>query len=307
MDRRTFIINQARAGLVLAGAAGLGLPARVLSAGTPDPDLSVVKGDPGPATRAAVELLGGMSRFVKKGQRVVIKPNMSFARPVEAGANTHPAVVRELAAMCREAGAGRVLVLDNPLAEAEACLERSGIAAACRDLDEGMVHQVENPRLFAPADIPGAVALTRTEVMREVLKAEVLIAAPAAKSHSSAGVSLSLKGMMGLVLNRRDFHWKYDLDEAIVDLASLLKPALVVIDGSRVLSSGGPGGPGKILGARTIIASTDMVAADATAVESFEWYGRRFKASQVRHLKLAAQRGLGRLDVAGLKVKTAVL
>jgi uncharacterized protein (DUF362 family) len=305
MNRRTFIINQTRAGLALAGAAGLAGPFKALAAGVPD--LSVVKGDPGPAARAAVELLGGMSRFVKKGQRVVIKPNMSFARSVEAGANTHPAVVRELAAMCREAGAGRVLVLDNPLAAAEACLERSGIAEACRDLDKNMVHQVNNPRLFTSAEIPGATSLTRTQVMKEVLKADVLIAAPAAKSHSSAGVSLSMKGMMGLVLNRGDFHWKHDLDDAIVDLASLLKPALIVIDGSRVLSTGGPGGPGKILGAKTVIASTDMVAADAAAVESFEWYGRRFKASQVRHIKLAAQRGLGRMDLTGLKVKNVTL
>ena len=118
MKRRDFIKHQLKAGFVLSAAgSGLLLPRRVLAG--PEPDLAVVKGGPGPATRAAVELLGGMKRFVKPGQRVVIKPNMSFARPVEAGTNTHPQVVAELAAMCREAKAKKVLVLDNPLAPAE--------------------------------------------------------------------------------------------------------------------------------------------------------------------------------------------
>ena len=306
MDRRNFMKTQLKAGLALCSmGSGLFLPRLVPAAA--EPDLAVVKGAPGPAARAAVELLGGMKKFVKPGQRVVIKPNMSFSRPVEAGTNTHPEVVRELAAMCKEAGAAKVLILDNPLAPAEACLERSGIAAACRVIEEGMVHQVDNERHFRQAQVTKGRSLKNTEIMKEVLRADVLIAAPAAKHHSSTGVSLSMKGMMGLVLNRSPFHWKLDLDQAIVDLAAHLNPALIVVDASRVLSSGGPNGPGKVLGAKTILASTDMVAADAATVSMFEWQGRKHQPRQVRHIRLAHEQGVGRMDVENLNVKTVSL
>ena len=298
MNRREFLARQT-GGLCLAAAALNGIPlAGKAQASTPD--LAVAVGDYGPATREAVRLLGGMSQFVKKGDRVVIKPNMSFTSPPERASNTHPEVVRQLVALCREAGAERVSVLDNPLGPAERCIE--GIKEACRLDGEEMVHAVESRRLFAPTAITDGKTMQETDVMNEVLGADVLISVPVAKSHGSTGVSLSMKGMMGLIWNRGTMHRDHDLDVAIVDLASLLKPHLVVIDATRVLSSHGPGGPGLVLQPRTVIASRDMVAADAFTVERFPWYGRQMKASQVRHIRLAHQRKLGRMDVANLNV-----
>ena len=145
--------------------------------------------------------------------------------------------------------------------------------------------------------------MKETDVMQDVLEADVLIAAPVAKSHGSAGVSLSMKGMMGLVYNRWVMHVRYDLHESIVDLASLLKPQLTVIDATRVLSTDGPSGPGKVLRPNTVIASHDMVAADAQAIQMFEWYGRRFAPRQVKHVRIAHERGLGRMDVENLTKK----
>ncbi len=145
--------------------------------------------------------------------------------------------------------------------------------------------------------------MKETAVIWEVLEADVLIAAPVAKSHSSAGVSLSMKGMMGLIWNRGIMHSRYDLHASIVDLASLLKPDLVVVDGSRVLSTNGPAGPGRVLKPDTIIASGDMVAADAQAVAMFEWYGRKLKPHNVKHIRIAHERGLGRMDIEKLHVK----
>jgi uncharacterized protein (DUF362 family) len=94
------------------------------------------------------------------------------------------------------------------------------------------------------------------------------------------------------------------LQTAIVDLASILKPALTVVDATRVLSTGGPGGPGKVLKGEVVIASTDMVAADAYTVASFEWYGQKYKPTQVQHILEAHQRGLGRADIENLVVKS---
>lgn len=303
IGRRQFIKYQMTGALWLA-ASGLAAPAKLLAETLPD--LAVVKGNPAAATRAAVELLGGISRFVKKGNKVVIKPNMSFPVPPERASNTHPEVVSTLAAMCKEAGASRVLILDNPLAPEEQCLEQSGIADSCKVIDDKMVHMVTDSSRYVEREIPDAQSLPRTDIMKDVADADVLIAAPVAKSHSGAGVSLSMKGMMGLIYNRMVMH-RLDLHETIVDLASLLKPHLVVIDGTRVLSTNGPGGPGKVLKMDTVIASADMVAADAYAVSAFEWYGKKYAPSQIKHIREAHKRGLGRMDVENLAIKTLTI
>jgi uncharacterized protein (DUF362 family) len=144
--------------------------------------------------------------------------------------------------------------------------------------------------------------MNSTEVMKAVLQSDVLIAAPVAKSHSSTGVSLSMKGMMGLVYDRRTMHFK-DIHTCVVDLCTVLKAQLTVIDATRVLSTGGPGGPGTVLPGRMVIASRDMVAADAYTVAQFEWYEQKFRPAQVAHIRQAHERDLGRMDIENLKIK----
>lgn len=305
ISRRDFIKNQTRNGLFLTAAAnGFFLPQ--LSFALSTPDIGVVKGEATAATRAAVDLIGGIKSIVKKGQRVLIKPNMSFTRSPEDASNTNPEVVKTIAIMCKEAGASKVMILDHTLAPGKACIQVSGIGPACREIDENMVRAVNNPSFYKQVNISKAKSLTKTDVVKEALKADVLIAVPVAKSHSATGVSLSMKGMMGLIYDRSIMH-RMDLNETIVDLASLLKADLTVIDGTRVLSTGGPGGPGNVLKKDTIIASRDMVAADAYAVSAFEWYGKKFKPTQVKHIRLAHERGLGRADIENLSIKTIAL
>lgn len=302
LSRREFLKLQAGTGLVLAGTAGgLLVPGLGLASGTPD--IGVAKGGAEAATRAAVDLIGGMGSVVKKGSRVLIKPNMSFARTPDQASNTHPDVVRAVAAMCGEAGAAKIMILDHTLAPGKVCIKTSGIGPACDTLGSGMVHTINNASFYKEMEIKNARSLTRTDVAKEFLKADVLIAVPVAKSHSATGVSLSMKGMMGLIHDRGIMH-RMDLNQGIVDLAGLVKADLTVIDGTRVLSTGGPGGPGKVLKRDTVIASKDMVAADAYAVSAFEWYGRKFKPAQVRHIRLAHEQGLGRADIENLNVKT---
>ena len=303
ISRRNFLKYQA-GGMLWAAGASLLAPARLFAQN--QTDIAVVKGDIEAAVRKSVEMIGGISKFVKKDSRVVIKPNMSFPTGPERASNTHPLAVKTIAAMCKEAGAARVLVLDNPLSPAERCLEASGIAAACDSLEPGMTQMVTNPRSFKEIAIKNGKTLKETDVIKSVLDADVLIAVPVAKSHSGAGVSISMKGMMGLIQNRSIMH-RIGLHESIVDLASLLTPDLVVVDATRVLTTGGPGGPGKVIQPGTIIAATDMVAADAYTVSAFEWYGKKYAPEQVKHIRLAHERGLGRMDIENLKVrKTSV-
>ena len=304
-SRRDFIKLQGRYGLFLAAVtSGLYLPKIGIASAAPD--IGVAVGKPEAATRAAVDLIGGIQSVVKAGHRVLIKPNMSFARSPEQASNTHPEVVKTIAAMCKEAGASKISILDHTLSSAKAAVQTSGIGPACEAIEKNMVHPINDAYLYTPATIANAKSLTKTDVVKEALKADVLIAVPVAKSHSATGVSLSMKGMMGLIYDRGIMH-RMDLHETIVDLAGLLKADLTVIDATRVLSTGGPGGPGKVIKKDTVIASRDMVAADAYAVASFEWYGKRFKPDRVRHIRLAHERGLGRADLDNLSIKTVAL
>lgn len=302
-NRREFL----KTGLITTAAAMTAGPAVILN---PDsiwaqtyPDVVVSHGsDPGAITRRAVEALGGMKRFVKPGNKVVIKPNMSFASGPASASNTHPGVVSEVAKMCVEAGASKVSILDNVLNHPQDCLNLSKIPQVCEVIQNTSVKVVTDKRLFREVKAPYGKLIKTMGVAAEVLDSDVLIAVPVGKTHSSSGVSLSMKGMMGLVFDRRPFHSK-GLDQSIVDMVTVLKPKLVVIDGTRILSSGGPGGPGKVIPLNLVIASTDMVAADAEMVALGTWYGKKFEPSQVKHIKLAADSGLGRLDIDKLNVK----
>lgn len=304
MHRRDFLKFQATAALSI-GAAALGFPTRLLAEASPD--IAVVKGSPAAATRAAVELLGGISAFVRPGQKVVIKPNMSFTADVSSAANTHPEVVRELLVMCLEAGAGTVRVLDHAFQSGTLSLEQSGILDACNGVRDGLCQNLTHARFYHETILDGARDMKTNAVMKDILEADVLIAAPVAKTNTSTGVSLSLKGQMGLIFDRNVMHWRYDLDTAIVDLCFRLKPSLAVIDASRILSTNGPYGPGKVLTPGEIIASADPVAADAMTVASYEWYGRRIQPRQVAHIAQAHARGLGRMDIENMNVQRVIL
>ncbi|MDI7261071.1 MAG: DUF362 domain-containing protein [Thermodesulfobacteriota bacterium] len=265
-------------------------------------DLIVISGEPAAATKKAIEALGGISRFVKKGQRVVLKPNMSFARPPETGCNTHPLVVATVAQACIDAGAESVVVLDHTLGRPELCLERSGILEACKRIRGVHVLALQEKKFFREIKIPQGKVLEQVEVMKEVLDSHVLINLPTAKSHSATGVSLGIKGLMGLIWDRESFHSRYNINQALADLATVIKPQLTILDATRALVTGGPGGPGEVQRPNLIIAGIDPVAVDAYGVTVAPWYGKNFKGRQVEHLLVAHQRGLGKIDNDQLRI-----
>jgi uncharacterized protein (DUF362 family) len=294
--RRDFLKSAAAgAALTLAGQPAF------LNAGE-EYDLAVISGDPAPATRKALEVMGGISRFVKKGQRVVLKPNMSFARTPESGCNTHPQVVVTVAQACLEAGAQQVMVLDYTLYKSELCLEKSGIREACKSIKGVYVIAIEDRKFFREIKVPQGKILQRVEIMKEVLDSPVLISLPVAKSHSNTGVSMGIKGLMGLIWDRGSFHTRYNINEALADLATVIKPQLSILDASRALVSGGPSGPGEVQKPNLIIAGVDPIAVDSYGVTVAPWYGRNFKGRQVEHLLVAHQRGLGKIDLDQLRI-----
>ena len=296
MTRRKFL-KMAAAGTALTLA---GRPS--LSVSKEEYDLAVISGEPVAATRKALEAIGGMSRFVKKGQPVVLKPNMSFARTPDFSATTHPLVVATVAQACLEAGAQKVLVLDHTLQRAELCLERTGIQDACKSIAGVHVLALQERKFFREIKIPQGKVLERVEIMKEIVDGQVLINIPVAKSHSATGVSLGLKGLMGMIWDRESFHSQYNINQAIGDLATVIKPQLTILDATRALAQGGPGGPGEVKKPNLIIAGVDPVAVDSYGVSIVPWYGQNFKGRQVEHLLVAHQRGLGKIDIDQLKI-----
>jgi len=296
MTRRDFL-KTATAGLAVSLA---GRPAFL--DGADEYDLVAISGEPAAATKRAIEAMGGISRFVKKGQRVVLKPNMSFSNPPEWGSTTHPLVVSTLAQACMDAGAQRVVILDYPLRPAELCLRRSGIQEACKSIKGVHVLALEDRKFFREIKVTQGKVLERVEVFREVLESEVLINLPQAKSHSTTGVSLGIKGLMGLIWDRWSFHSRYNINQALADLVAVIKPQLTILDATRALVSGGPGGPGDVQKPNLIIAGVDPVAVDSFGVTVAPWYGQNFQGRQVEHLLIAHQRGLGKIDLDQLRI-----
>ena len=265
-------------------------------------DLAVISGEPVAATKKALEAMGGITRFVKKGQRVVLKPNMSFSRTPDFSATTHPLVVATVAQACMEAGAQQVLVLDHTLQRAELCLERAGIREACKNISGAHVLALQERKFFGEIKIPQGKVLERVEVFKEILDGYVLINIPVAKSHSATGVSMGLKGLMGIIWDRESFHSQFNINQAIADLATVIKPQLTILDATRALASGGPGGPGEVKKPNLIVAGADPVAVDSYGASIVPWYGQNFKGRQVEHLLVTHQRGLGKIDIDQLKV-----
>jgi len=285
-----------------AGMAGglVGVPS--FSFSKEEYDLAVISGEPVAATKKALEAIGGISRFVKKGQRVVLKPNMSFARTPDLSATTHPLVVATVAQACVEAGALQVLVLDHTLHRPELCLERTGIREACKNISGVYVLALQERTFFREVKVPKGKDLESVEVVKEILDGHILINIPVAKSHSATGVSLGMKGLMGLVWDRESFHSRFNINQAIADLGTVIRPQLTILDATRALVSGGPGGPGEVRKPNLIIVGTDPVAVDSYGVSVVPWYGQNFKGRQVEHLLAAFQKGLGKIDIDQLNV-----
>ncbi len=280
-------------------AIGLGQISAAQKAETRSSPILVVaeKDSPANLVRKAIKALGGMSKFVKKGNKVLIKPNMAFARPPEGAANTNPEVVAELVRLCFEAGAKEVVVLDHTLAPARVAYEMSGIAKAAEAQGAKVVYV--SPKDFVPVEIPKGKILSAYEVrvLKQVLDADVFINVPVAKTHSGARLTLGMKNLMGIIQDRGAWHRSGDLHQCIADFVTAVKPHLTVIDAIKIMTSGGPAGPGRLEQKDTIIASTDIVAADAYATTLFG-----MKPEDIPYIVKAAELGVGVADLKRVKI-----
>jgi uncharacterized protein (DUF362 family) len=287
-----------------AAAAGAALTSvNVLAEEKKKPLVAVAKGNPTEIVKKAMEALGGMKNFVKAGDRVILKANMGFPNPPEWGTTTHPEIVKATAQLCLDAGAQRVIVLDNPLRDGMVCKEKSGIGAAVQGMKGVVVALLEDPKFYQETPIPGGKQLKTTAIAKEALRANCIINIPTAKSHSATGVSLGIKNLMGLIWDRKIMHEQMELNQAIADLLLVIKPKLTIVNAVYALTTNGPSGPGTTQELNTVIASADPVAADSYAVSIARWYNREFLGHQVKHIKNAYDMGFGEIDIGKMNVK----
>jgi len=294
ISRRRFL----EATLALPLAAGLPFwvwvrPARATGA---RPLVVEAQGEPEPALKLLLEALGGMGRFVKPGARVLIKPNMSFPSPPPQASTTNPKLVAAVIRQCLEAGAREVLVADHPMRSGRLCLEWTGMKEACGGFREVHLLAADREEMYQEVALSGTRVLKSVKILRAALKADVLINLPQMKSHSATTVSLGTKGNMGLIWDRACFHGQLDLNEAIGDLNTRIRAQLTILDGSRVLTAGGPLGPGPVEETRCLIGGTDPVAVDACGVQRVSWYGRVTRPDEIAHLAACGKRGIGEID-----------
>ncbi|MCA9672313.1 MAG: DUF362 domain-containing protein [Myxococcales bacterium] len=242
------------------------------------------------AVRGAIDAIGGIGRFIRSGDIVVIKPNVAFERPAALGATTNPEVLVELIKLVREAGAREVRVCDNPIESPESCFARSGIRQAA--VQAGARVYLPAHADFKVLNVPGATWIERWPFFwAPFVGATKVIGVAPVKDHNLCRASMTTKNWYGLLGGRRNqFH--QDIHGIISDLALMMRPTFVVLDGSRVLFRSGPTG-GSLSDVRpghTIVASTDSLAADA-----FGWDDLLGRASEKKpaYFDKAAARGLG--------------
>jgi uncharacterized protein (DUF362 family) len=317
-NRREALVKLLRLGGISAATVGLGVwlrgrnsrpqevralelvrDLRVL----PDPSLPemvVAQGDdPQQLVRKALEELGGTKRFVRRGDVVVVKPNIAWDRTPEQAANTNPDVVAEVVRLCLEAGARTVTVTDVSTNEPRRAFQRSGIAAAARAAGAQVILPEE--RKFKEVDLRGEV-LTIWPVFEPFLAADKVINIPIAKQHSLTGATLGMKNWYGILGGQRHrLHQR--IHESLADLADFMRPTLTIMDAYRVLLRNGPtgGNLADVALKKTLIAGTDPVAVDAYTGKAYWDLDER----QLIYLKLASERGLGTLSFE--KVRTRVV
>jgi len=311
LNRREFIHRSVRTGLASASVLGVGWwlhdrnppalePSTEALSGIPDfskpndkdPALAIAKGtDRIEMVGRILEALGGMNRFVRPGDRVVVKVNAAFASPPAISATSHPDLVQAVVMACREAGAADVVVTDNPINDPASCFRLTGIGPAAEAAGARVVLPTADQ--FAGVSLAGGRLIRNWPVLVGPLaQADCLIGVAPLKDHHRSGASMTIKNWYGLLGGRRNvFH--QDIHTIITELAALVRPTLVILDAVTAMMHNGPtgGSISDLSDTNTIVAGVDPVAVDAAGAQIL---GRRL--DQLPHLQQAADAGLGILD-----------
>ncbi len=297
MNRRSFIRKSVTAGIYTGIALSVGKYGRILANTAMMPDVpydlvAVTGGEPAQMYQRAINAMGGMSRYVSKGQTVVVKPNIGWDVIPDLAANTNPALVKAVIKSCLEAGAKEVFVFDHTCDEWTKCYKNSMIETAVKEAG-GKIAPGNTEGYYEAVTIPNGKRLTETKVHELILESDVFINVPILKNHSSTKLTIAMKNLMGIVWDRGYWH-RNDLHQCIADFSTWRKPDLNIIDAYNVLMKNGPRGVGEedVAKMKFLVMSDDMVAADAAAAKIFG-----MQPTDVPYIKQAHEMKIGNMDL----------
>jgi uncharacterized protein (DUF362 family) len=300
MRRRTFMKNLAAGAAAAAACSVMGRAGAALAQEAQYPDLVAVRGtELTTMFDKALEALGGLGKYVKSGQTVVIKPNMGWAAGPETAANTNPQLVAHIVKNALNLGAKKVVVFDNTCDNWASAYRDSGIEAAAKAAG-ATVAPAHDSGYFQKVELPGGEYLSGTELHEAWLEADAVINVPVLKQHGGARMTAAMKNLMGAIWSRGPLH-RNGIDESLPDLFLAKKPVLHVVEAARVMLSGGPRGRGdsRYLSTQMLLASEDPVAVDSACASILSSAG----LSVPRYMELAAARGIGEADLASLNIQ----
>jgi len=255
------------------------------------------------AVEDAVNAFGGIERYVRPGDKVVLSPNIGFQRDPSVGATTTPEVLRAVIQLCERAGASRITVLDYTLDDPQLSFQANGTADAVKGTKATLISPSDES-LYKEIDMssyPQHKADNVTQkVARDVLNADVFIPIPVAKDHEAAKCSLAMKKLMGVIWNRKGYH-RSNLHNCIAELNAALRPTLIILDATIALQTRGPKGPGEVTHPHQVVVGVDPASVDAYACKYLTVKG--LKPTDVEHIVRGSELGLGEIDVSKLRVK----
>ena len=305
MQRRYFLKALGVGAWAGAGAALSGYGQRLYAgdAKTDIPDLVAVKnGEPEALFDRGIEALGGIRRFVKKGQTVVIKPNIGWNTPPERAANTNPRLVRRIVEHCLQAGAKEVYVFDHTCDAWRDSYRASGIEQAVKEAG-GKLAPGNSESYFQTVAVTQGRRLREAKEHELILQSDVFINVPVLKSHGGARLSIAMKNLMGIVWDRGEWH-SNDLHQCIADFTTYRKPDLNVVDAWNVMMRHGPRGvsTADVANLQSQLLSTDLVTVDAAATRLFG-----LDPDTIGYVRIASEMGAGRKDLENLAIQRIVL
>ncbi|WP_298612288.1 DUF362 domain-containing protein [uncultured Odoribacter sp.] len=308
MERREFLKAIALAGV--AATIKISNPLSVLAqsgqsqiTGLPYDLVAVMGGEPVDMFRKAMTEMGGMEKFVKPGQKVVVKPNIGWDKTPELAGNTNPDLVAEIIRQCFVAGAKEVVVFDHTCDDWRKCYKNSGIEEAAKAAGAKVVPAHEES-YYREVELPRAKNLKKAKIHASLLDCDVWINVPILKNHGGAKMTISMKNHMGIVWDRGFFH-KNDLQQCIADICTLDKPAVLnIVDAYRVMKTNGPRGKSAadVVNPKGLFISTDIVAVDTAATKFFNQI-ESMPLDVVGHLAKGEELQIGTMDIQKLKVK----
>lgn len=299
MDRRTFFKKSLGASLAVGAYVSTFNHEELFGFPETPYDLIAIKGgDPAVMFDKGIESLGGMQQFIKRGSKVVVKPNIGWDVSPERAGNTNPKLVGRIVEHCIKAGAKEVYVVDHTCDEWQRCYSNSGIERAVKD-SGGKVVPGNSESYYHDVKIPSGKSLKSSKEHEIILEADAFINVPVLKSHGGTSLTISMKNLMGNVWDRRFWH-RNDLHQCIADFATFRKPTLNIVDAYLVMKSNGPKGVSieDVVTMKAQIISTDMVAADAASAKLFG-----MKPEDIRYIQIASDMKIGRKELDKMNIK----